>query len=120
MMSSFFATFAVGQLLVGPLSDRYGRRPIVLVGLIVFVTGSALCASAATLPVLVAGRVVQAVDVCASSVLSRAIVRDLFSGAELARVCSFVMVAMASAPASRRSWAVVSITHSDAHSPDWS
>jgi DHA1 family bicyclomycin/chloramphenicol resistance-like MFS transporter len=98
MMSSFFATFAVGQLVVGPLADRYGRRPVVLVGLIVFVAGSALCAAATTLPVIVAGRVVQAIGVCASSVLSRAIARDLFSGAELARVLSFVMVAMAAAP----------------------
>ncbi len=98
MMSAFFATFAVGQLVVGPLSDRYGRRPVVLAGLIVFVAGSILCALASTLPIVVAGRVVQAIGVCASSVLSRAIARDLFSGAELARVLSFVMVAMAAAP----------------------
>jgi MFS transporter, DHA1 family, multidrug resistance protein len=98
MMSSFFATFAIGQLVVGPLADRYGRRPVVMVGLIVFVAGSVLCAAATTLPVIVAGRVVQAVGVCASSVLSRAIARDLFSGAELARVLSFVVVAMAAAP----------------------
>ena len=98
MMSAFFATFAVGQLAVGPLSDRYGRRPIILVGLAIFVAGSMLCAVATTLPIVVAGRVVQAVGVCASSVLSRAIARDLFSGAELARVLSFIMVAMAAAP----------------------
>lgn len=98
MMSAFFATFALGQLAVGPLSDRYGRRPVIVAGLAIFVAGSILCALAPTLPILVAGRVVQAIGVCASSVLSRAIARDLFSGAELARVLSFVMVAMAAAP----------------------
>lgn len=98
MMSAFFGTFAIGQLVVGPLSDRYGRRPVIVSGLAIFVVGSILCAFAPTLPMLVAGRVVQAIGVCASSVLSRAIARDLFSGAELARVLSFVMVAMAAAP----------------------
>lgn len=98
MMSAFFATFAVGQLVVGPLSDRHGRRPVILIGLVFFVAGSALSAAATTLALVVAGRVIQAIGVCASSVLSRAIARDLFSGAELARVLSFVMVAMAAAP----------------------
>lgn len=98
MMSSFFATFALGQLFVGPLSDRYGRRPIVLGGLVIFVAGSILCALAPTLDVIIAGRIIQAIGVCASSVLSRAIARDLFSGNALARVLSFIMVAMAAAP----------------------
>ena len=98
LMSSFFATFALGQLFVGPLADRYGRRLVVLSGLAIFVAGSIVCAVAATLPNLVAGRIIQAIGVCASSVLSRAIARDLFSGNELARVLSFIMVAMAAAP----------------------
>lgn len=98
MMSAFFATFAVGQLFVGPLSDRYGRRPVVLGGLVVFVAGSVVCTLAPTLPSLVAGRTIQAAGVCATAVLSRAIARDLYSGNELARVLSFIMVAMAAAP----------------------
>ncbi|MDC0714538.1 multidrug effflux MFS transporter [Stigmatella sp. ncwal1] len=98
MVSAFFATFAVGQLAVGPLSDRFGRRSIVLGGLAVFLVGSLACALATTLPLLVAGRVVQALGVCAASVLSRAIARDLFEGAALGRVLAFTMVAMAAAP----------------------
>jgi DHA1 family bicyclomycin/chloramphenicol resistance-like MFS transporter len=97
-MSAFFATFAIGQLFVGPLSDRYGRLWVILGGLMVFVAGSAICAAAPTLTTLVIGRVIQAVGVCASSVLARAIARDLFSGNELGRVLSFIMVAMAAAP----------------------
>jgi DHA1 family bicyclomycin/chloramphenicol resistance-like MFS transporter len=98
LMSWFFATFALGQLFVGPLSDRYGRRPLVVAGLVLFVAGSLVCAAATSLSGLVAGRIIQAIGVCAASVLSRAIARDLFSGNKLARVLSFIMVAMAAAP----------------------
>jgi DHA1 family bicyclomycin/chloramphenicol resistance-like MFS transporter len=98
MMSAFFATFALGQLFVGPLSDRYGRLPVILGGLAIFIAGSFVCAVAPSLSMIVVGRVIQAVGVCASSVLSRAIARDLFSGNELARALSFIIVGMAAAP----------------------
>ena len=97
-LSSFFVAFAVGQLFVGPLSDRYGRRHFVLGGLAVFIFGSILCAAAESFPMLIAGRIVQALGVCAASVLSRAIARDLFDGEELAKALSLTMVAMAAAP----------------------
>ncbi|NDZ17709.1 Bcr/CflA family drug resistance efflux transporter [Variovorax sp. WS11] len=97
-LSSFFLTFALGQLFVGPLSDRFGRQRLVLIGLAVFIIGSLVCAAASTLPQLIGGRVVQALGVCATSVLSRAIARDLFEGQELARALSLTMVAMAAAP----------------------
>lgn len=97
-LSTFFVAFALGQLFVGPLSDRFGRRPLVVSGLLMFVVGSAVCALASSLPQLITGRVVQALGVCATSVLSRAIARDLFEGESLARVLSLVMVAMAAAP----------------------
>ena len=97
-LSSFFVAFAVGQLAVGPLSDRFGRRWLVLGGLAVFLAGSAMCALASSLPELVAGRIVQALGVCAASVLSRAIARDLFEGEALARTLALIMVAMAAAP----------------------
>ncbi|HEV7371316.1 MFS transporter, partial [Arenibaculum sp.] len=93
-LSSFFIAFAAGQLVVGPLSDRFGRKRLVLGGLIVFILGCAICASADALATLIAGRVVQALGVCASSVLSRAIARDLFEGETLARTQAFTMVAM--------------------------
>jgi MFS transporter, DHA1 family, multidrug resistance protein len=94
----FLAVFAIGQLAVGPISDRYGRRWPVLIGFAVFFAGSIWCALATDLTGLLIGRVVQAAGACATSVLSRAIARDLFSGAALARAMALIMIAMAAAP----------------------
>ncbi|UVM63664.1 multidrug effflux MFS transporter [Pseudomonas sp. B21-010] len=97
-LSSFFITFALGQLVVGPLADRYGRQKLVLGGLSVFVVGTVIAGLATTLDALIAGRIVQALGVCAASVLSRAIARDLFEGETLARALSLTMIATAAAP----------------------
>src|ERR1051325_9318232 len=94
----FLAVFAIGQLAVGPISDRYGRRIPVLSGFVVFVAGSIWCGVATDLPNLLIGRVVQAAGACSTSVLSRAIARDLFSGAALGRAMALIMIAMAAAP----------------------
>ncbi|MFL6820851.1 MAG: multidrug effflux MFS transporter [Bradyrhizobium sp.] len=98
LITVFLGIFAVGQLVVGPLSDRYGRRVPVLIGFAAFLIGSVICAVATELPVLLFGRVVQAAGACATSVLSRAIARDLFSGAALARTLTLITIAMAAAP----------------------
>jgi DHA1 family bicyclomycin/chloramphenicol resistance-like MFS transporter len=94
----FLAVFAIGQLAVGPISDRYGRRVPVLAGFVVFIAGSVWCGLAADLSNLLIGRVIQAAGACSTSVLSRAIARDLFSGAALGRAMALIMIAMAAAP----------------------
>src|ERR1700675_2098894 len=94
----FLAVFALGQLLVGPLSDRYGRRWPVLIGFAVFFGGSVWCGLANDLPNLLVGRVVQAAGACATSVLSRAIARDMFRGPALARAMALIMIVMSAAP----------------------
>jgi DHA1 family bicyclomycin/chloramphenicol resistance-like MFS transporter len=94
----FLAVFAIGQLAVGPISDRYGRRWPVLTGFAVFLAGSIWCGLATDLPGLLIGRVIQGAGAGSTSVLSRAIARDLFSGAALGRAMALIMVAMAAAP----------------------
>lgn len=97
-LSGFFIVFAVGQLFVGPLADRWGRAPFVFGGLALFVAGSIICAAAPSLLILILGRGVQALGACAASVLARAIARDLYHGPELTRALALVMIAMAAAP----------------------
>ena len=97
-LSSFFLVFALGQVFVGPISDRFGRRRVIVSGLGLFLLGSAICGLAPSLEILVVGRVIQAMGVCATSVLARAIARDLFDGDMLAKALSMIMVAMAAAP----------------------
>lgn len=77
-MSVFIAVFAVMQLVAGPLADRFGRRPMVLGGLAVYLAGSALAALAPSIGALTIGRALQAVGTCCVAVSARAIVRDCY------------------------------------------
>ena len=94
----FLAIFAVGQLIVGPLSDRFGRQKPILIGLCIFVLGTIWCAFADDLSGLLIGRSIQASGACAVAVLSRAIARDLFDGQALAKTMASITIATAAAP----------------------
>jgi len=94
----FLAIFAVGQLIVGPLSDWLGRQMPILIGLCIFVLGTMWCAFAGDLLGLLIGRSIQAAGACTFAVLARAIARDLFDGQALAKTMASITIATAAAP----------------------
>lgn len=98
-LTAYLAAFATGQLLCGPLSDRFGRRRVVFAGFVAYVGGSLACALATTLELLIAARIMQAVGASAGIVVGRAMVRDSFDGARITKVLSAITVASAAVPA---------------------
>lgn len=97
-LSVYLAAVALGQLVIGPISDRYGRRPVLLGGLVMFVIGSVVCMLAPNIGVLNVGRVIQALGGCAGIALSRAIVRDMYDRTQAASMIAYVTMGMAVAP----------------------
>ena len=97
-LSLYLLGFAVAQLLYGPASDRFGRRPALLVGLLLFLAGSALSAVAPSIELLIGARVLQAVGGCAGVVMGRAIVRDYYGPERSASVLAYVTMATVVAP----------------------
>ena len=89
---------AVATLIYGPLSDRLGRRPALIAGLVIFLAGSLICAFANSIELLILGRVVQAAGGCAGMVLGRAIVRDLYDRERSAAAIAYITMAMVVAP----------------------
>jgi DHA1 family bicyclomycin/chloramphenicol resistance-like MFS transporter len=89
---------AVATLAYGPLSDRFGRRPVVLAGVVLFILGSLLSAIAGQIWVLIFARVVQSAGAAAGMVLARAIVRDLYDREQAASAISYLTMAMVAAP----------------------
>ncbi len=98
IVPAFFLGFAIGQTLWGPTSDRFGRRPVLLLGIALYVVATLGCALSPTMELLLALRVVQGIGAGAGSILSRTIIRDLFQGAEMARVMSLTLAAFITAP----------------------
>jgi DHA1 family bicyclomycin/chloramphenicol resistance-like MFS transporter len=98
ILSLFLASVAVSQIFIGPLSDRFGRRPVLHVGFAVFVISCVAAPFAATIEQLVAIRVVQGATGCVGIVLGRAIVRDLFDRRQAASMLGYVTMGLAMAP----------------------
>lgn len=97
-LSSFFIGLTIGQVIHGPLADRFGRKPPLYVGIAVYILASIGCAFATSLPALIALRFLQALGGCAGVVIARTIVRDCCDAQSSARVFSLLMLIMGLAP----------------------
>ncbi|WP_121746702.1 multidrug effflux MFS transporter [Streptomyces sp. E2N166] len=97
-LTACLAGMALGQLVVGPMSDRWGRRRPLLAGLAVYVVATVLCAFAPTIQLLVAFRLAQGLAGAAAIVIARAVVRDLYDGVAMARFFSTLMLISGVAP----------------------
>ncbi|WP_443080170.1 multidrug effflux MFS transporter [Streptomyces sp. P9-A2] len=97
-LTTCLAGMALGQLVVGPMSDRWGRRRPLLIGLAVYIVATALCAIAPTVELLIAFRLVQGLAGAAGIVIARAVARDLYDGVAMARFFSTLMLISGVAP----------------------
>lgn len=97
-LTACLAGMALGQLVVGPMSDRWGRRRPLLAGMLVYVVATAICAFAPSAELLIAFRLLQGLAGAAGIVIARAVVRDLYDGVEMARFFSTLMLISGVAP----------------------
>ncbi|MDO3412590.1 Bcr/CflA family efflux MFS transporter [Saccharibacillus sp. CPCC 101409] len=97
-LTSCLIGLAIGQIIVGPISDARGRRGPLLISLLLFAASSVMCALAGSIEMLIAARFLQGLTASGGIVLSRAVVRDVFSGRELTQFFSLLMVINAVAP----------------------
>jgi DHA1 family bicyclomycin/chloramphenicol resistance-like MFS transporter len=97
-LSVFMYTFGGGQLIVGPLSERFGRKPMLNLSLIIFTIGSILCCFASNLSFLIFGRCLQAFGACGSQVITLSMVRDRYDGVQATSLFTLLKAAMGIAP----------------------
>ena len=97
-LTVFFMIIGVCQLFYGPISDVFGRKPPIYAGLAIFAVASVGCALAPTIEVLIGFRALQAFGACAGMVIPRAIVRDLYTGHEAAKLMALLMLVMSVSP----------------------
>jgi DHA1 family bicyclomycin/chloramphenicol resistance-like MFS transporter len=97
-LTLYLVATAFSQLILGPLSDKYGRRPVILIGVGVYVLASIGCAFAFNIEQLIIGRVLQAAGGCAGIVITRAIVRDLYDQQKATSILGYMTMIMAVAP----------------------
>ena len=99
ILSSFVAGMAIGTLIVGPLSDSYGRKPIIYGGAFIYILTSVVCVVSQSLELILVARFLQGVGASAPRVVAQALVRDFYKGREMARISSFIMIVFALVPA---------------------
>jgi DHA1 family bicyclomycin/chloramphenicol resistance-like MFS transporter len=97
-LTTYMLGFAIGQLFYGPLSDRYGRRPVLLVGVSFFIATTLACSLAPSIGSLIGLRVLQGLGAASGAVLSRALTRDAYSAHEMPVVMSWISLGMNISP----------------------
>ncbi len=97
-ISAYLIGFAVGQIVYGPVSDRHGRKPVLIGAIMLYCLASLTCAFSTSIEMLIGARALQALGGCGGIVLARAVVRDLYSGARAGRELSLMASVMALAP----------------------
>lgn len=97
-LSSFFIGISLGQLIYGPLLDRFGRKKPLMIGLVIYVVASLGCAIAHTIEMLIIFRFLQALGGCVGMVAPRAVVRDIFPVSESAKIFSTLILILGVSP----------------------
>lgn len=97
-VTGFLIGFAIAQLVWGPISDQWGRKKPLYIGMIIFAVGSAGCAVSTDMPQIVFWRIIQAAGACTGPMLARAMIRDLFTRTRAAQMLSTLIIVMAIAP----------------------
>jgi DHA1 family bicyclomycin/chloramphenicol resistance-like MFS transporter len=95
----YVVAFAAAQLIAGPVSDRFGRRPVLIAGLALFAVSSLICALTDNIWVLIVARIFQGAGACTGMVVTRAMIRDVYGEAHTGRILSYAAMAMGAAPA---------------------
>lgn len=90
LITMIFLGLGIGQLILGPLSDSFGRKPIVYIGFIIFAFASAICVLSTSIEMMIFGRVLQGVGLAAPRTIAIAIIRDLYKGDYMAKIMSFI------------------------------
>ena len=114
-LTSFFVGIALGQIIYGPLLDKYGRKKPLIVGLCIYVIASICCVLTRNVESLIVLRFIQALGSCAGMVASRAMVQDYYQGKEAARVFSLLMLVIAISPILAPSAGAFLLDHFDWH-----
>lgn len=111
----YMAGFSLGQMFFGPLSDRFGRKPILMTGLAIFILGTLGAILAGSFKTLLIARIVQGVGAASPRIIAVAVVRDLYSGRQMARVMSFAMMVFIMIPVFAPSIGQAVVLFSDWH-----
>lgn len=113
VVTLFLLGLGLGMIFAGPLSDHFGRKPVLLGGTLVYMMGALLCWRAGSLELLLVGRVIQGIGASATRTVSVAMVRDLYSGRQMAQITSFIMMVFTIFPAMAPTFGEAVMAHAD-------